>query len=172
MAETIATTQTDPAAEEPRTFTQEEVSKLCAKEAGRAERAVLKILGIDSKDALEEYAARYQAAAGAQESLTRVTAERDSFKEKLELAQNKLAQKEQETILAGYGIPYDDMDYFLFKVRQGVTDEKEFSAAAKEYFERHPYSRASVQLTAPTGQHADPGGNEQINDAIRRAAGR
>ena len=96
MAETIATTQTDPAAEEPRTFTQEEVSKLCAKEAGRAERAVLKILGIDSKDALEEYAARYQAAAGAQESLTRVTAERDSFKEKLELAQNKLAQKEQE----------------------------------------------------------------------------
>lgn len=167
--EMAAAAPADPAAEEPRTFTQEEVTRMCAREAGKAERAILKLLGAESRDALEGYAARYREAEQARESLLRVTEERDGYKEKYEAAAAQLAQQEQEAILTGYGVLPDDLDYYLFKVQKGVTEEKDFSAAAKEYFERKPYSRATVQLAAPMGQAPEKSFNQQVNDALRRA---
>ncbi|MCI9405948.1 MAG: hypothetical protein HFK04_03420 [Oscillospiraceae bacterium] len=155
---------TDPA--EPRTFSQEEVTALCAKEAGRAERAILKAFGLKDKGEIQTALEKLSAAETTKGSLDTVTAERDRYKEKFEKASADYAALAQKNILAGYGVTdQDEQEFFAFKIGKQVTEDQDFASAAKSYFAAHPVSRASVKLNAEGGNTPNP---QTLNEIINR----
>lgn len=160
-------TTTDPA--EPRTFTQEETTALCAKEAGRAERAILKAFGLKDKGEIQGLLERLSAADEATKSLTTITTERDQYREKYESTNAAYTALQQRNALAGYGITDpEEQEFLAFKIGKMVDKDKDFSAAAKSYFEQHPITRASVKLNAEGGEAPKTNTlNELINKKLR-----
>ena len=61
----------------------------------------------------------------------------DGLREELERTRERVTQLERERILLGQGVPEDDLDYYVFKIGKLVSDDKDFSAAAKEYLKQH-----------------------------------
>lgn len=165
-------TTAEPAAE-TRTFTQEEVNTMCAREAGKAERAILRQFGLASKDGISDLLTQLQAAQSTAESLRNITGERDDFKAKYDNAYAELSSLKNAQVLAAHGITdNDEQEFYAFKIGKMVTDKKDFAAAAKEYFEEHPVNKARVQLAVEHGTASiDNNENAQINAAIRSAAG-
>ncbi len=172
MAEMIDGAQTvaepapaDPAAT-PRTFTQEEVSALCAKEAGRAERAILKQFGLSSKDGISDLLSQIQTAAGAASALQTVTGERDTYKSKYESACAELSGLKNTAELAKYGITDpDEAEFYAYKIGKLTGEGKDFAGAAAEYFAQHPVNRARVTLMHEGG---GDGKTNTLNDRVNR----
>lgn len=159
---------TEPGADNniPRTFTQEEVSTLCAREAGRAERAILKQFGLTDKAGIADLLSQIQAASGASTALQTATGERDTYKAQLDETRAKLTAYENAAVLAKYGVTDpDDAEFYSFKVGKMVTKEKDFSKAAEEYFKDHPVNAGRIQL-AP--ENKGNSGINFLNDMINK----
>ena len=126
-ANTPAQNAADPA--EPRTFTQEEVNTMCAREAGRTERALLKQLGLADKSGLADLLTQVQTAQSMGQSLQTVTGERDDYKQKYEDTLAGLNALKNTQTLASYGVTEaDEQEFMAFKIGTLVTDKKDFAA--------------------------------------------
>ena len=185
MAEATANTQTentenipagsqgqaDPAAN-PRTYTQEEVSAIAAKEAGRTDRSWLKLLGLSSKDEVQATVDKIKAADALSTRAAAAEQERDTLRGKLETASAQLATLQNAQTLTRFGVTDDDEQEFLaYKIGKLAVEGKSFENAAKEYFEVHPRAlgpRVSVQLAPPQqGQAPMTGLHDKINRLLR-----
>lgn len=164
--------QTEPAAE-PRTFTQEEVNTLCAKEAGKAERAILRQLGLTSRDEIATVLDRLNEAETSAATIQNLTNQRNEWETKYNTTLTELATLKNTNILAKHGVTDpDEQEFYAFKIGKMTTAEKDFETAASEYFEAHPINRASVELSRISNTATRTGGeNNDINAAIRAAAG-
>lgn len=163
--------QADPAAN-PRTYTQEEVSAIAAKEAGRTDRAWLKLLGLGSKDEAAAMADRLKAADTLSARAAAAEQERDALRGKLEAASAQLTTLQNAQTLAQFGVAdSDEQEFLAYKIGKLCTEGKSFEDAAKEYFEAHPRTpgpRVSVSLAPPTqGQASTTGLHDKINRLLR-----
>lgn len=162
---TAQSTNTEPA-ENTRTFTQDEVSTLCAREAGKAERAILKQLGLSDKSGLADLVEKMQRATNTDTALTAVTGERDSYKTKYESALSELTTLKNTAELAKYGVTDpEDAEYYSFKIGKMVDKNKDFATAAKEYFGEHPFNSARVSVVS---ENKGGGNISNLNDMINK----
>lgn len=162
----VQTTNTEPAENNTRTFTQDEVSALCAREAGKAERAILKQLGLSDKSGLTDLVQKIQRASNTDTALTAVTGERDSYKAKYESALSELTTLKNTAELAKHGVTDpDDAEYYSFKIGKMVDKNKDFATAAKEYFSEHPFNSARVSVVS---ENKGGGNISNLNDMINK----
>lgn len=162
--------QADPAVN-PRTYTQEEVSAIAAKEAGRTDRAWLKLLGLGSKDEVQATVDKLKAAGSLSARAAAAEQERDALRGKLETASAQLTALQNAQTLAQFGVSdADEQEFLAYKIGKLAIEGKSFEDAAKEYFEAHPRAqgRVSVQLAPPQqGQAATTGLHDKINRLLR-----
>ena len=165
----VQTTNTEPAENNTRTFTQDEVSALCAREAGKAERAILKQLGLAGKSELAGFVERIQHSANTDTALSTVTGERDSYKAKYESAVAELTTIKNAAELAKYGVTDpEDAEYYAFKIGKMVSKDKDFAAAAAEYFQAHPFNTARVSVVTENRGGGHTGNlNDMMNKKLR-----
>lgn len=172
MAENTPTAEMQTIAEpaaEPRTFTQEEVSSLCAREAGKAERTILKQFGLNSKDGISDLLTQMQASAGAAAALQTATTERDDYKAKYESAFAELTSLKNVAELSKYGVTdAEDAEFYVYKIAKMTGKNKTFAEAAAEYFGEHPINRARVSLMHESGGATTSNTlNERMNRMLR-----
>lgn len=93
-----------------------------------------------------------------------LTKERDTAKTELAAAQAKVQQYEREKLMLSKGVSADDVDYYVFKAAQLVSDTKTFEQAADEFIAAHkPQNKVVLNL----GGSLQPGGkSENANDAM------
>lgn len=158
MSEEITTPETGAGTEPEKTFTQEEVDALIAKRVAREKK------GLPSAEELDKFRTWQKEQQTEQEKLGTVTRERDE-------ASKALEETKQENCLLKMGVAPDDVDYYVFKIRKLVTDNKDFETAAKEYLKGNkPKSAVTVEMGAKAGGNAGTKSvNEQMNDLIRNA---
>lgn len=120
----------------------------------------------EADTALEQY--RQQKAAQ-QPNISQVEKDRDSYKTQLEQMQN-------EKVLSTKGVKAEDLDYVMFKVSKMVDEKTDFAKAADKFLKENPRFTGQtyrVSTSVPAGGAEGVGnGNDFINAAIRRAAGR
>ena len=104
-----------------------------------------------------------------QPNVSQIKQERDTYKSQVEQMQN-------EKILTGRGVRADDLDYVMFKVNQMVDDKTDFKKAAEKFLKDNPrFTGQTYRVSTGTqsrGNDSGGNGNDFINAAIRRAAGR
>ena len=87
---------------------------------------------------------------------------------------SRLETAERERHLLARGVPEEDLDYYVYKIGKLVTEEKDFSAAAKEYLKKNPVRRGAVSVSSGGqlsggGNRPAQSGNEIMNRIIRGA---
>lgn len=160
--------QADPAVN-PRTYTQEECNAIAAKEAGRTDRAWLKLLGLNSKDEVQGTLDQIKAAGVLSARATQAEKDLDELRKKYDTAALELSALKNAQTLSGYGVTDDDeRELLAYKIGKQAVNGKSFEDAAKEYFEAHPRSRVTVDL-APRQQGNAPSStlNDRINKQLR-----
>lgn len=160
--------ETAPAQNE-RTFTQDEVNRLCAREAGKAQRAILRKLNLSSEDELSvllDNAEKGKNSTGLQSQF-------DELNTKYSNAMTELNLLKNAKVLSKYGVTDDDMqEFYAYKIGKLVDDKKDFAAAAEEYFKDHPLTKGHVEVSVPGSQQtSESNPNKKINDFIRKAGG-
>lgn len=160
--------ETAPAQNE-KTFSQDEVNRLCAREAGKAQRAILRKLNLSSEDELSvllDNAEKGKNSTGLQSQFDELNTKYSNAMAELNLLKNA-------KVLSKYGVTDDDMqEFYAYKIGKLVDDKKDFAAAAEEYFKDHPLNRGHVEVSTPgSHQHFEDKTNKRINDFIRRAGG-
>lgn len=95
--------------------------------------------------------------------------ERNDISAELEKAKATIEQHSREKFLTGKGVSADDLDYYVYKIAQKVTDEKSFEAAAEEYLKEHkPAGKARVDMSGSlNGKSGEMTSDEQMNALIR-----
>lgn len=144
-----------------KTFTQAEVDEIVGK---RVARAMKGMPSADELTAFNEWKAKQPEEI---QRLSTLTNERDTFKAQLTDANNKIQNYEREKLLLSKGIKAEDADYYIFKIGQLVTAEKDFATAAEEYLKDHKPSGARVD---GGGSMAGGGGQPStspMNDILR-----
>ena len=171
MAENQNTPVVDETApvQNERTFTQDEVNRLCAREAGKAQRAILRKLNLSSEDELSvllDNAEKGKNSTGLQSQFDELNTKYSNAMAELNLLKNA-------KILSKYGVTDDDMqEFYAYKIGKLVDDKKGSASAEDEYFKGHPLNRGHVEVSTPgSHQHFDDKTNKRINDFIRRAGG-
>lgn len=160
--------ETAPAQNE-RTFTQDEVNRLCAREAGKAQRAILRKLNLSSEDELSvllDNAEKGKNSTGLQSQFDELNTKYSNAMAELNLLKNA-------KVLSKYGVTDDDMqEFYAYKIGKLVDDKKDFAAAAEEYFKDHPLTKGHVEVSVPGSQQtSESNPNKKINDFIRKAGG-
>lgn len=152
-------------------YTYEQLEEVASARASKAERAAianyLRGKGMSEEDittAIHDFKEKQKAN---QPNVSAIQKERDD-------ALAKVAQYENEKLLAGKGVKAEDLDYVAFKVNQLVTDKKDFKAAAEEYLKANPRFTGQVYKMSTGAAGGNASGNtetknEQMNTMIRNA---
>lgn len=149
----------EPTAGEPeKTFTQAELETIVAKRLARATK------GMPDEAELTEFRAWKDKQQTEQQRMNTLTQERDTARNDLAAAQAKVQQYEREKLMLSKGVSADDVDYYVFKAAQLVSDTKTFEQAADEFIAAHkPQNKVVLNL----GGSLQPGGkSETANDAM------
>lgn len=161
--------ETAPAQNE-KTFTQDEVNRLCAREAGKAQRAILRKLNLSSEDELSvllDNAEKGKNSASLQTQL-------DELTQKYSDAEKELTILKNAKVLSKYGIDDEEMqEFYAYKIGKLVDDKTDFATAAEGYFKDHPTNKGHVEVSVPgsSASNTANNANKAINDAIRKAGG-
>lgn len=161
--------ETAPAQNE-KTFTQDEVNRLCAREAGKAQRAILRKLNLSSEDELSSLLDNAERGKG----VNALQSQLDELNNKYSTAMTELNLLKNAKVLAKYGVTDADMqEFYAYKIGKLVDDKKDFAAAAEEYFKDHPLTKGHVEVSVPGSSASNTANdaNKAINDAIRKAGG-
>lgn len=161
MAE-VNTTTTTAAGGSETTFTQAEVDNIVAKRLARATR------GMPSEDELKAYNAWKTTQQSEADKLKGIEKERDTEKAARIAAEAKVTQYEREKYLTEKGVSADELEFYVFKISQNVTDTVSFEKAADAFLkERKPAVR--VDMTARVGStgEAQTNANAAMNALIR-----
>lgn len=156
------------------TFSFEQAEEIANARAHRAEQSALRsyfqqqgMTEEQVRQALNDYRERQKAN---QPNAAQLQQERDD-------ALAKVAQMENEKLLTAKGVRPDDLDYVVFKISQMVDDKTTFEKAAEKYLKENPrftgkpYKVVSTSVQSGGGSGTENSNND-INAAIRRAAGR
>ena len=172
----MAENQNTPVVEETapvqneKTFTQDEVNRLCAREAGKAQRAILRKLNLSSEDELSvllDNAEKGKNSASLQTQL-------DELTRKYSDAEKELTVLKNAKVLSKYGIDDEEMqEFYAYKIGKLVDDKTDFATAAEGYFKDHPTNKGHVEVSVPGSSASNTANdaNKAINDAIRKAGG-
>lgn len=155
------------------TYSYEQAEAIANARATQAERAALanyfRSQGMTEEEittAINDFKAKKQAS---QPNVSEIEKDRDRYKTQVEQMQN-------EKILTGKGVRAEDLDYVMFKVNQLVNDKTDFKKAAETFLKENPrFTGQTYRVSTGTqsrGNDSGGNGNDFINAAIRRAAGR
>lgn len=155
------------------TYSYEQAETIANARATQAERAALanyfRSQGMTEAEittAINDFKAKKQAN---QPNVSEIERDRDNYKAQVEQMQN-------EKILTGKGVRAEDLDYVMFKVKQLVNDKTDFKKAAETFLKENPrFTGQTYRVSMGTqsrGNDSGGNGNDFINAAIRRAAGR
>lgn len=155
------------------TYSYEQAEEIASARANKAERTALanyfRSQGMTEEEvtaAINDFKTKKQAN---QPNVSQIKQERDTYKSQVEQMQN-------EKILTGRGVRADDLDYVMFKVNQMVDDKTDFKKAAEKFLKDNPrFTGQTYRVSTGTqsrGNDSGGNGNDFINAAIRRAAGR
>lgn len=155
------------------TYTYEQLEEIANARVERSERTALanffRSQGMTEEEVTQAIADFKTQRAANQPNATKLQQERDAA-----LAQ--VEQMNNEKILSGKGVRPDDMDYVMFKVSKLVDDKTDFKKAAEKFLKENPrFTGSTYRVSTGTpsgGSEGNMTGNNSINDAIRRAAGR
>lgn len=94
------------------------------------------------------------------------------LKEKYSTASKELESYQTKNTLKEFAIADEFTDYVSYKVKELVTDEKDFKTALSEYVEENPQFKANTKEKINTshtfkGEPAEKTGTESINQFIR-----
>lgn len=157
-------------AQNEKIFTQDEVNRLCAREAGKAQRAILRKLNLSSEDELSvllDNAEKGKNSASLQTQL-------DELTRKYSDAEKELTVLKNAKVLSKYGIDDEEMqEFYAYKIGKLVDDKTDFATAAEGYFKDHPTNKGHVEVSVPGSSASNTANdaNKAINDAIRKAGG-
>ena len=92
-------------------------------------------------------------------------------------ALKKVEQMEQEKVLTSKGVKTEDLDYVMFKISKMVDEKTDFKKAAEKFLKENSRFTGQSYRVVSTGVQTGGAegtekGNDSINAAIRRAAGR
>lgn len=155
------------------TYSYEQAEEIASARANKAERTALanyfRSQGMTEDEvtaAIKDFKEKKQAS---QPNTSQIEKERDDYKKQVEQMQN-------EKVLTGKGVKADDLDYVMFKVGQMVDDKTDFKKAAEKFLKENPrFTGPTYRVSTGTqtrGNDTGGSGNEFINAAIRRAAGK
>lgn len=139
-----------------RTFTQEQLDAIIARERSKATKGWFTAEQMAAKDT----------------SISSLTTERDNARNELATTRAELDALKNEKFLAGKGVPSDMLEFYAFKIGKLVTDKKTFEQAAEEYLKDNPPA-GTVRMS--TGGGVNNGGTQpqkpnEIMNAIFRSA--
>lgn len=140
-----------------RTFTQEQLDAIIARERSKATKGWFTAEQMQAKDA----------------SISTLTTERDKAKNELATLQAQYDALNHEKYLSGKGVPADMLEFYAFKIGKLVDDKKTFEQAAEEYLKDNPPA-GTVRMS--TGGGVNNGGGTQpqkpndIMNALIRSA--
>ena len=156
-------------------YTFEQAEEIASARATKAERAALanffRSQGMTEDEitsAINDFKAKRQANTP---NVSEIEKERDQYKGQIEKMEN-------EKYLSSKGVDQDDLDYVSFKVGQIVDDKTDFKKAADTYLKNNPRYTGQVYRVSTSSKSGgndgsgSSGGNDFINAAIRKAAGR
>ena len=155
------------------TYSYEQAEEIASARANKAERTALanyfRSQGMTEDEvtaAIKDFKEKKQAN---QPNISQIEKERDDYKKQAEQMQN-------EKVLTGRGVKADDLDYVMFKVNQMVDDKTDFKKAAEKFLKENPrFTGSTYRVSTGTqtrGNDSGGSGNDFINAAIRRAAGK
>lgn len=160
-----------------KTFTQEQVSGMMAKEKNEGKRSILKSLGFkseeDAKEAIKKYNEYLETqkteAEKQQEALNKANSEKDDALNRAKVAENKIA-------CFNAGINTDCIDDVLAIASTKVTDEKDLDAVLKEMKEDKKYEsffgsgNSSNHGTGSNAGHSNNGSDGNGEDYAKKLA--
>lgn len=155
------------------TYSYAQAEEIATARAQRAERAALSsyfqqqgMTEEQARQAIADYKERQKAN---QPNVDEIQRERDAARKEVE-------QMKNEKILTAKGVKADDLDYVMFKVAKLVDDKTDFKKAAEKFLKENPRFTGQAYRVSTgvqsTGAEGTEKGNDFINAAIRRAAGR
>lgn len=155
------------------TYSYEQAEEIASARANKAERTALanyfRSQGMTEEEvtaAINDFKTKKQAN---QPNVSQIEQERDTYK-------NQVEQMQNEKVLTGKGVRAEDLDYVMFKVGQMVDDKTDFKKAAEKFLKENPrFTGQTYRVSTGTQSRGNDGGgsgNDFINAAIRRAAGR
>ena len=148
-----------------KTFTQEEVDSIVARRVAKATK------GMPDEAELTAFRSWKDSQQTEQQRLTALTQERDTARVDLAAALAMVEQYEHEKIMLGKGVAPEDVDYYVFKAEQLVSDSKSFEQAAEEFINsRKPQSKVVVNLGGSLqGSGSGRTSSDAMNALIRGA---
>ena len=138
-----------------RTFTQEQLDAIIARERSKATKGWFTAEQMAAKDT----------------SISSLTTERDNARSDLAKLQEQLDALNHEKFLAGKGVPNEMLEFYAFKIGKLVTEGKTFEQAAEEYIKDHPPA-GTVSMSTGGGVSKSGGTppkntNDKMNALIR-----
>ena len=108
--------------------------------------------------------------AGTAEPAPEPTEDTEALRRALEEAQGRVTRMERERVLLSQGVSEEDLDYYVFQIGRLVTEEKDFAAAAKEYWKRHGARHAAPLSTGASlaGRVARPQTTSEVMNRLLR----
>ena len=140
-----------------RTFTQEQLDAIIARERSKAVKGMFTAEQMAAKDT----------------SITTLTTERDNANADKAKLQEQLDGLLHEKFLIGKGVPADMVDFYAYKIGKIVDDKTTFEQAAEQYIKDNPPTapvRMSTGGGVGGGTKTQPNENETMNAIIRGAS--
>lgn len=137
-----------------RTFTQEQLDAIIARERTKATKGWFSKEQMDAKD----------------NTIAALTAERDAANADKAKLQTELDGYKNEKFLVSKGVPAEMVDFYAFKIGKLVTKDKTFEQAAEEYIKDNPPTgtvRMSTGGGVSGGGDTKPDHNATMNAIIR-----
>ena len=140
-----------------RTFTQEQLDAIIARERSKAVKGLFTAEQMQAKD----------------DSISALTSERDIANANLAKLQAEVDSYKNEKFLTTKGVPADMVEFYAFKIGKLVNDKTTFEQAAEQYFKDNPPA-GTVRVSTGGGVNGNSGGqpkspNEKMNALIRSA---
>lgn len=148
-----------------KTFTQAELDAIVGKRVSKAMK------GMPDETELAAFRTWKESQQTEAQRLNELTKERDTAKTDLAAALAKVEQYEREKFLLSKGVNAEDVDYYVFKAGQLVSDTKTFEQAADEVIKaRQPQKTVVVDLAGSLqGKPSAKTTNDDMNALIRGA---
>lgn len=147
-----------------KTFTQAEVDAVVGKRIAKLMK------GMPDETELAAFRSWKESQKTEQERWNTLTSERDTAITELNTAKAELEQMKREKILSENGVSDEDVEYYSFKIGKLVTEDKDFSTAAEEFFKNNPQKSVRIDMSGGFGGgKGKPTANETMNALLRGA---
>ena len=134
-----------------RTFTQEQLDAIIARERSKATKGMFSADAMAAKDS----------------SINALTTERDAVKAENAKLKAEIDGYKNQKFLSEKGVPADMLEFYAFKIGKLVKDDKTFEKAAEEFLkENPPASSVRVSTGGNIGGTSSNGAPVKSNDIM------